>query len=86
MAGCSTGTLRAGLRSKGKLALGFDADLVIFAADDAFVVDAAKLHHKNPITPYQGMALSGKIRRTFLRGLPVDFDTPRGRLIRRGES
>ncbi|GGG52438.1 allantoinase [Kocuria dechangensis] len=76
---------RAGLRSKGKLALGYDADLVVFAADDAFVVDAGKLHHKNPITPYQGKALSGTVRRTFLRGVPVDFTTPRGRLLRRGE-
>ncbi|MFI7742050.1 amidohydrolase family protein, partial [Kocuria rhizosphaericola] len=77
---------RAGLSSKGKLALGYDADLVVFAADDAFVVDAGALHHKNPITPYQGKALSGRVRRTFLRGTPVDFSTPRGRLLRRGES
>jgi allantoinase len=76
---------RAGLRSKGRLALGYDADLVVFAADDAFVVDAGKLHHKNPITPYQGKALSGTVHRTFLRGVPVDFTTPRGRLLRRGE-
>lgn len=77
---------RAGLRTKGKLALGYDADLVVFAADDAFVVDAGKLHHKNPITPYQGKALSGRVRRTFVRGQAVDFAKPHGRLIRRGES
>ncbi len=77
---------RAGLRSKGKLALGYDADLVVFAPDDAFVVDAGKLHHRNPITPYQGRALSGKVRMTCLRGTAVDLDSPQGRLIRRGES
>jgi allantoinase len=77
---------RAGLRSKGKLALGYDADLVVFAADDAFVVDAAKLHHKNPITPYQGKALSGVVRKTYVRGTAVDHRVPRGRLLRRGES
>jgi allantoinase len=77
---------RAGLRSKGKLALGYDADLVVFAADDAFVVDAAKLHHKNPITPYHGKALSGVVRKTYLRGTAVDYRTPLGRLLRRGES
>jgi allantoinase len=77
---------RAGLRSKGRLSLGYDADLVVFAPDDAFVVDAGKLHHKNPITPYQGKALSGTVRRTYLRGSAVDFRTPAGRLIRRGES
>jgi allantoinase len=77
---------RAGLRSKGKLALGYDADLAIFAPDEGFVVDAGKLHHKNPITPYQNKALSGRVRRTFLRGAEVDFQEPAGRLIRRGEA
>ncbi|WP_233496021.1 allantoinase AllB [Geodermatophilus sp. TF02-6] len=77
---------RAGLRAKGRLALGYDADLVVFAADDAFVVDATKLHHKNPITPYHGKALSGVVRKTYLRGTTVDYRTPRGRLLRRGES
>ena len=75
---------RARLRSKGRLALGYDADLVVFAPDQAFVVDAAKLRHRNPLTPYHGKALSGVVRRTYLRGREVDFETPRGRLIRRG--
>ncbi len=75
---------RVRLRSKGRLSLGYDADMSIFAADDAFVVDAAKLHHKNPLTPYHGKALSGVVRRTFVRGQEVDFETPHGRLIRRG--
>ena len=76
---------RAGLRSKGKLSLGYDADVAIFAPDEAFVVDAGKLHHKNPITPYQGKTLSGKVRRTYVRGTQVDFQQPHGQLIRRGE-
>lgn len=75
---------RARLRSKGRLALGYDADLAIFAANQAYIVDAAKLHHKNPLTPYHGKPLSGVVRRTFVRGAEVDFTTPRGRLIRRG--
>jgi allantoinase len=50
------------------------------------VVDAGRLHHRNPITPYQGRALSGTVRKTFVRGAAVDFGTPRGRLLRRGES
>ena len=76
---------RVGLPAKGKLALGYDADLAIFAADEAFVVDVAKLHHKNPLTPYQGRALSGVTRRTFLRGVEIDFATPHGQLLRRGQ-
>ena len=40
----------------------------VFAPDEAFVVDVSKLKHKNPITPYDGKALSGVVRKTFLRG------------------
>jgi allantoinase len=75
---------RVGLRSKGRLALGYDADLVVFAPDEAFVVDAHRLHHKNPLTPYQGKVLSGVVRRTFLRGTQIDYTNPRGALLRRG--
>ncbi|WP_334173033.1 allantoinase AllB [Sinomonas sp.] len=74
----------ARLQRKGTLAPGYDADLAIFAADEAFVVDADKLYHKNHITPYQGKTLSGVVRRTFVRGTEVDFSEPKGQLIRRG--
>ncbi len=75
---------RLRLRSKGRIALGYDADLAIFAPDQAYVVDAGRLHHKNPITPYQGEVVSGVVRRTFVRGAEVDYETPHGRLLRRG--
>jgi allantoinase len=74
----------AGLDNKGLLALGYDADLSVFAPDEAYVVDASKLKHKNPITPYDGRTLSGVVRQTYLRGTPVDGRTPAGKLIRRG--
>lgn len=74
-----------GLNRKGRIAPGADADFAIFAADDAFVVDVKKLKHKNPITPYDGRALAGVVRKTFLRGKEIDFETPTGRLLRRGE-
>lgn len=74
------------MQHKGQLALGFDADLAVFAAEDAYVVDAGKLRHRNPITPYDGKAVSGVVRRTFVRGHEVDFETPSGRLLRRGQA
>lgn len=74
----------AGLTRKGDIALGFDADLVVFAPDGEFVVDVHRLHHRNPLTPYDGRNLSGVVRETFLRGRRVDFAEPRGRLLRRG--
>jgi allantoinase len=75
----------AGLRRKGQVALGYDADFCVFAPDGAFVVDPAHLHHKNPVTPYAGRPLAGVVRRTWLRGEPVD-EEPHGRLIARGEA
>lgn len=76
---------RVGLRSKGRLSLGYDADMAVFAQDESFVVDAKALNHKNPITPYQGKVLSGKIRKTFVGGQEVDYQTPTGRLLGRGQ-
>lgn len=75
---------RVGLRSKGRLSLGYDADMAVFAQDESFVVDAKALNHKNPITPYQGKVLSGKARRTFVGGNEVDYKKPSGRLLNRG--
>jgi allantoinase len=74
----------ARMTRKGLLALGYDADVVTFAPDEAFVVDVARLQHKNPVTPYDGRALAGVVRTTWLRGERVDFDRPRGRLLTRG--
>ncbi|MEP7765120.1 allantoinase AllB [Sanguibacter sp. 25GB23B1] len=71
---------------KGRLAVGYDADLAVFATDDTFVVDVTRLHHKNPITPYAGRTLVGVVRATYVRGRPVDFAEPTGRLVRRGQT
>jgi len=72
-----------GLRRKGHIAAGADADLVVFAPDATFTVGA--LHHRNPLTPYSGRELHGVVRSTWLRGEPVG-DTPRGALLKREDS
>lgn len=77
---------RVGLPAKGRLAPGCDADLVVFAPEEQFVVDVRALHHRNPLSPYDRQTLSGRVRRTVLRGREVDFETPTGRLIRRGDA
>jgi allantoinase len=74
----------AGLDDRGAIAPGLRADLVAFAPQAEFTVDAAELKHKNPITAYQGRALRGVVRATWLRGTRVDDDaTPRGELVAR---
>ena len=78
---------RAGLLSKGHIALGYAADFCVFAPDEAFVVDIARLHHKNPVSAYHGRPLAGVVRSTWLNGRQVDIeDEPRGRLVSRGSA
>ncbi|GAA3245002.1 allantoinase AllB [Dactylosporangium siamense] len=71
-----------GLRRKGRIEPGADADLVAFAPDESFVVDGAALHHKHPVTPYAGTTLRGVVHTTWLRGARVG-DTPHGTFLRR---
>ncbi len=78
---------QVGLRRKGRIALGFDADLCALAPDETFVVDPASLQHRHPVTPYAGRTLTGVVRTTWLRGVRVDISAePRGRLLRREQA
>lgn len=86
-----TGPARlAGLSGrKGAIAVGCDADLVIWNPDATFRVDAARLHHRHKVTPYAGMELTGVVETTFLRGRKIfergEFLSPAaGQVLRRG--
>jgi len=73
----------AGLHRKGRVAVGYDADLVLFSPDTQFVVEPSTLYHRHAVTPYAGRSLTGVVRSTWLRGVPVDGDDARGRLVTR---
>ncbi len=73
----------ARVSGKGRIAPGYAADLVVFAPDEAFVVDPARLHHRHPLTPYTGRELTGVVRTTYLRGRPITGNQPAGQLLRR---
>ena len=65
---------RLGLPS-GRLSTGAPADLVIFDADAPFVMDRATLRSKSLNTPFDGMRMQGKVRKTFVAGTCV-YEAP----------
>jgi allantoinase len=56
---------------KGRLAPGYDADLVIWDPDGEFTVDASRLQQRHKLTPYAGRRVRGVVRTTFVRGQRV---------------
>lgn len=77
----STPAAIAQVPSKGQLAVGRDADLVIFDPQAKWTVDAGRLHHRNPITPYDRKELTGKVISTWLRGNQVEEAVGQGRFL-----
>ncbi len=59
--------------SKGKIAKGYDADLVVWDPEQQFTVTESMIHHKHKITPYLGEELYGVVEQTYLEGEKV-FD------------
>lgn len=58
-------------QAKGKIAAGYDADLVVWDPGTSFAVTADKLHHKNKVTPYLNKTLYGVTEQTYLKGVKV---------------
>lgn len=76
----------AGLTSKGRIAIGCDADFTIFAPDASFVVGHDSLLSRHHLSPYEGQRLWGMVRSTWLRGQFVDKNAARGRMLVRGKA
>lgn len=69
---------------KGKIAVGYDADLVVWDPAEEFSVNPQLLHHRHKLTPYSGRRLRGVVKQTYVRGLPVlDTSIPCGDILRR---
>ncbi len=86
---CDAPARFAGRARKGRIAPGFDADLVAFDPDASFAVERRAILHRHDLTPYEGLTLRGAVRATWLRGERVydargsswTFSRVRGRMI-----
>ena len=59
---------RLGLLNKGDIAVGYDADVVLFDPNQSFVVHAAESESGQGYTPFEGQELMGQVKQTYLRG------------------
>ncbi len=77
---------RFGVFAKGRIAAGFDADLVLVDPEAGAEIRAEDLHYRHRHSPYVGRTLRGRITRTLLRGRTI-FDhgaltgEPSGRFV-----
>jgi len=88
---CTRPAQLAGLEKyKGAIAIGYDADIVVWNPEKRFIVRPKMLQHRHKLTPYANEVLHGVVEATFLRGEMI-YDrgrflgAPRGTLLRRGE-
>ncbi|OZF34745.1 allantoinase AllB [Rhodococcus sp. 14-2496-1d] len=70
---------QVGMADRGRIDIGCAADLVVFAPDERFTVDVAQLYHRNPVTAYDRLGLSGVVRRSWIAG----SESSTGRLLAR---
>jgi allantoinase len=57
-----------GLKMKGRIAPGRDADLVIWDPEAEFVAMAQDIQHRHKLTPYSGRTLRGKVEQCYVAG------------------
>jgi allantoinase len=69
---CERTAALAGLgATKGAIAAGRDADLVVFADDERAMIRPENVQHRHKVTPYAGETLRGVVHATYLRGMKV---------------
>jgi allantoinase len=79
---------RYGLRSKGNIAEGLDADVVLVDPHETWTVTAEESESGQGYTPFEGQELSARVTTTFLRGKRIFDDhqvigKPSGKYLKR---
>ena len=65
----SSGTARMfGLKDKGEIAVGKDADIVVFDPNQKFTITQSKLHMNVDYTPFEGFEITGMPSAVYSRG------------------
>jgi len=80
---------RYGLTSKGRIAVGYDADFCLVDPSSSWTVHSADSQSTQEYTPFEGFELGAKVTDTWVRGSQVLKDgnvlgTPLGRYVPRG--
>jgi allantoinase len=70
--------------SKGKIAKGYDADIIVWDEKQSFIVTENIIQHKHKITPYLNEELFGVVEQTYLSGENV-FDNGKFIHLNRGK-
>ncbi len=66
---CENTSKLAGLeKRKGKIAKGFDADIIVLDEVQTFTIQENMIEHKNKVTPYLGRTFQGVVEQTYVRG------------------
>ncbi|KAG8815367.1 hypothetical protein FRC17_000737 [Serendipita sp. 399] len=71
---------------KGKIQVGYDADLILWDPDKEIQISKDEMHFKNKLSPFEGVRLLGEVQQTFVRGVLAwsrdsGFQKPLGQLL-----
>ena len=63
-----------GMPAKGRIQPGADADIVLFDPDETYTITGEENHSQADFTIYEGKEVTGRVKKTFVRGAVVADD------------